>query len=69
MFELFKIVIFELENYDFFNLLTNSEDFILYRHPNRETINEEIDCLILESWNWPKWNFNNNVINIFKNDF
>jgi hypothetical protein len=53
---------------NFFNLLENS-DLVLFSHPQRNTLTEEISHLIKSDKNHNKWELNLNKINELKNNF
>jgi hypothetical protein len=54
----------------FFNLLDNNDDLVLFTHPQRNNINEELNELIKnnENNNHIKWNLNLKLINEIKNE-
>ena len=53
---------------NFFNLLENS-DLVLFSHPERNTLTEEINHIIKSNNNHNKWELNLNKINELKNYF
>ena len=53
---------------NFFDLLNNECDLVLFKHPERDSLKDEINKLIKSTHNFSKWNLNKENINQLKKD-
>ena len=53
----------------FFNELNKNTDLVLFSHPHRKNINQEVNEIITSNHYHKKWNLNINEMNKFKKQF